>query len=537
MSERVGLADGLVAGLVAAFLLSNAVGLGAVPLVHEDEPWIAAPGYEFATVGRFQTPLFKGFFGSERHFYGFQPLYSMMVGASLRVFGVGLVQARAVSLALAALVLVLTHLLARRLLTAAHGVVAVAILAAWPIASPSLYRIAGIPLTDLARLSRYDVAVPVFGLAALLVIAPSLGSGNPKRTRAFVAGLLCGFAMLCHVYGGAFLAAVALWLIAEDGRNAAAPVGFSIAGFAVATAPWLVFALEHPPDFIGQNLEVGDRFQLLSPGFYAQNLLNEWRRYVPIAQAALRGGIASWVWVVCVAAGLLASVRATALRSRGQRLLILAVASIAGLFAFLLRPQRFDYLSALFPFFSLLAAVGIVNMAKAPRGLRGALAVLVLLATAEGLGAYARLWELARATTPYAALCDRLAAKLPPGTRLLALPNYWFGLTLRIADYRSLLVPISLAGSGSTPKVTLAQALERDPPDTLLVDPATRRFLGIADNPAAPYRLRAAELRAYLGSPCAGLAATMEDSSYGRFEFYRLSVPCTKMVPSDATPP
>src|SRR5262245_56512201 len=98
-------ADALALLVVAAFVVRRLQGLGTGRIVHEDEPWIAAPGYGFWTSGAFATDLFRGLYGSERHFYGFMPLFSLLSGGCVKLFGFGLAQVRYASLASAAAVL------------------------------------------------------------------------------------------------------------------------------------------------------------------------------------------------------------------------------------------------------------------------------------------------------------------------------------------------------------------------------------------------------------------------------------------------
>src|SRR5215813_9033019 len=205
-------ADGLALLVIVAFVGIGLQGLGTVPIVHEDEPRIAAPGYGFWTSGAFATELFRGLYGSERRFYGFMPLFSLLSGGCVKLFGFGLAPVRYASLASAAVVLLLTHLLGRRLLSPRHGLVAVLILAAWPIAAPEPHLATGIPSFDLARLARYDVAVPVFGLLALLALVPPLVSNSPPgRGRLFVSGVFSGLSTLTHVFGAVTLAIALQW--------------------------------------------------------------------------------------------------------------------------------------------------------------------------------------------------------------------------------------------------------------------------------------------------------------------------------------
>jgi hypothetical protein len=78
------------------------------------------------------------------------------------LFGLGLFQARLVPLALILLTLALTHRLGAKLFSPWHGTMAIAILVTWRIAGPFAHLVSGIPLADVARIIRYDSAVPVF---------------------------------------------------------------------------------------------------------------------------------------------------------------------------------------------------------------------------------------------------------------------------------------------------------------------------------------------------------------------------------------
>jgi hypothetical protein len=84
--------------LLLLYFWANAVaGLDRFPAAHEDESWIAAPGYTFWAKGYFGDDLAAGYYGLEQHNYTIMPLFSLFVGASLRLLGIGLFQARIVS--------------------------------------------------------------------------------------------------------------------------------------------------------------------------------------------------------------------------------------------------------------------------------------------------------------------------------------------------------------------------------------------------------------------------------------------------------
>src|SRR5689334_20567649 len=63
----------LTVALILYFGGAGVTGLDRGPPVHEDEPWIAAPGYSFWETGHFGTAMFGGFYGMEAHYYTFPP--------------------------------------------------------------------------------------------------------------------------------------------------------------------------------------------------------------------------------------------------------------------------------------------------------------------------------------------------------------------------------------------------------------------------------------------------------------------------------
>src|SRR5205814_7703870 len=192
-------------------------------------------------------------------------------------FGLGLFQMRIVPLALASLVLLLTYLLGKRLLSPGRALLAALVLASWPLAFPMAHLSTGIPLADLARVTRYDIAVPVFGLLALLAVVRTPGAAPTSRSFA-LAGVLAGLAALSHVYGAFWLPALLLPSAARTKhffRRALAALG----GFGTTRAPWLLFVAAGFRDFLDQNRNYAERFDVGPPAFFAHNLVREIGRY------------------------------------------------------------------------------------------------------------------------------------------------------------------------------------------------------------------------------------------------------------------
>ena len=133
--------------------------LAAFPPVGQDEPWIAAAPYKLATRGIYGSDLFAGYYGMDRHDFDHMPLYPLLQAAIFKLFGVGTFQMRILPASLGFAVLLLVVAVGRRLGGAPVGVLAAVLLVALRGAAGG-DSATGILLLDLARINRYDIAVP-----------------------------------------------------------------------------------------------------------------------------------------------------------------------------------------------------------------------------------------------------------------------------------------------------------------------------------------------------------------------------------------
>ncbi len=492
--------------LILYFWATGLTNLDRFPKIHEDEAWQAAPGYTFWADGRFGTDLFAGFYGMEENYYGFMPLFPMMVGAALHLFGLGLFQARLVPLILITLTLALTYRLGTKLFFPWHGLLAVAILVTWRIAGPFAHLLSGIPLADAARIVRYDSAVPLFGLLALLLFVegmegwkngrmeewkagqatyklqspnlPISQSPNPPTSQSLLLGTLIGLATLSHVYGAFWLPALLLVMLWQWGRRSLKPALLTGLGFGLTLLPWLLFVASGWSDFLNQGRNYADRFGLLDIRFYLLNLLLEVERYDPILNGA-KQSFGAWLWLVACGLSLLWLVwvvirdnRLSVVSSQSNlpmadsetlslvhcsllispcslfiaaRLLLTCLLTTAALFALLVSFKTFTYLAMLWPLLAIVIAAGLLHLWQARtrwRWWRPVLAGLIGLAMLEGVLTTWRVHSHARQFTPYHTYTQTIAAYLPPDSRVLGLQHYWLGLTEASEDYRSILVPI-----------------------------------------------------------------------------------------------
>jgi 4-amino-4-deoxy-L-arabinose transferase-like glycosyltransferase len=531
--------------LIAAFALLNLVGLDRVPLVNDDEPWIAETGLRFWERGVFASEMFRGFFGAEEHFLLHAPLFCLVTGGAVSLFGHGLIQVRLVSLAMATATAALTFFLGRRLLSSRHGLLAVLMLTAWRLTPGLPSQRTGIALVDLGRLARYDIAVPVAGVAAFLLILPLAERVAPPRWRLVLAGAIAGLGVMCHATGLAWIGILCVTVMAARGWSAGlAASGWIAAGTTVALLPWLVFMMHGWQDLLAQQAYIAHRYNLLDWRFYIENVWREWRRYGLIGRGLQHAQPGAWLIAISGLTGVWVLFRpAVGERSAGPgassspqgperhapRVHVLRTALVVGvaLFTIGLNPKPYHYIAALWPLLALTAAVGLASLLRAPaRLIRLTAIVMVMAAVAEGAMAWGRIMRQAASTTSYNVLCERLAAEIPRGSRVLALPSYWFCLAPRVDAYRTLVVPLLVAQTRfrSDPQA-LDDALSAVDANVLVLDRAMLTFMEQALDPANPahqYGLTAKGLRNYLARRSAR-HVVIEDASYGRFEIHYLS--------------
>jgi hypothetical protein len=551
--------------------------LDRFPKIHEDEAWQAAPGYTFWAEGRFATDLFAGFYGMEQHYYGFMPLFPILVGGTLHLFGLGLFQARLVPLTLTLLTLALTYRLGAKLFSPWHGLLAIVILTTWRIAGPFAHLVSGIPLADVARIARYDSAVPVFGLGALLLFVHSfnLDRLQIKLTivnhqlpitnyqlsivNGFFIGALAGLATLSHVYGAFWLPALLLALLWVKGQQAVKPATAILIGFGLMLLPWLLFVASGWSDFMAQNRNYADRFGLLDVRFYLVNLLNEVERYDPILNGA-KQSLGAWVWLIAGALSLIWLLKHSLSRSQfrsishiawvsgvqtqfghpillrnsvsqqnqpiSARILLTPIIVLGSLFTLLLSFKTFSYLATLWPLFALAIAAGGWHGWQAQttrRWWRPLLLLIVLTTTSEGVLSQLWLHHIAQAFTPYQRFTQTIAAQAPPGSRILGLQHYWLGLAETDPNYHSILTPIFFTDSRYVPHpLTFTEAVELRPPQVVLLDQIMLNFLAETESPQHPHHQLGQDIWNYLNMRQARLIGQIDDPTYGRVEIYRL---------------
>lgn len=531
----------ILLGLLLLFWGISLRHLTVVPPVYEDEPWQASTGWKLATEGVFGTDLFAGFDGMENRYYGYMPLHPLLLAGVFRLAGVGLFQARFEAVAMGLLTLVLTVTVARRLYGGwRSGLLAVVFLLAVRLTLVTPFRVTGILFLDITRLARYDMVVPVLGLAAFYVYLRSSGIGRSApdtrwRRGYFAAGILVALAGLAHLYGLFWLPVLVL-LILWNGTPGAAgwrarlhAVGALLAGFILPWLPYLLYVVQDLPAWRGQTSFYGDRFDLLNPAWYLSNLRLEVSRYAPGLDLGNPGALLRvgwWATLVALPAVLLILAwRGWRDRDAPARALAVPGLLIPVLFALLIRLKLANYLVVVLPVWAMALGWGVGQLwdwagrrARTGRGLRLAVALLLVLILLEGGLRVAALERTARTTTPYAQLSAQIRQALPDGARVLVLHTYWLGL--QDFDVRTFAVPVLWTDPAFTqPPITFTAGLDRIAPDVVIIDPRMREYFA---QPGARNQANTQALQDWLVRHQARLVKTIDDPTYGAFEIFQV---------------
>jgi 4-amino-4-deoxy-L-arabinose transferase-like glycosyltransferase len=461
--------------------------LDQFPPIHFDEATILEPGYQLFYEGVYGSDMYTGFFGQERLYLEVPPVMSLLQGASARLLGVGVWQMRYLPVFFGTLTLALTGALAARVIGSTAAVLAVALLIFWQWTPSRLEFLgSGLPLLDVARIARYDILVPVFGLGAFAAWLRAKVSRNGQASD-FAAGVLTGLAGLANVYGAFWMAALGLLTAFEKRGTRLKRLGTLAAGAALPTLAWLAVLAANWNNSLGQFGKHEGRFEVLNPLFYFDNVLNEPHRYfLGVRDPATYLRLGFWLVVIALPAALIWL--GWRWRNRGDaraRWLLVPALVLPALLAVFDSQKRFYYLMVVVPLFAIILAWATVeafrSRGRAGRWLLGSLAGLLVVQAVIGVTQQQALAQLEIPPgTVFAAL--RHAVPAEAGT-ILGAPQFWLALPDR--RYRSMVLPFLLAVTTGITPIPYEMAMERIAPEIVLMDPSFEANL--TPNYTAPF--------------------------------------------------
>ncbi len=515
--------------------------LADFPVVELAQMRIVEPAYFLAARGVYGNELLTGWYHAESAYHEYMPLYTLMVALAFKGLGPSIWAARLVSALGGLLTLVLTYRLGLQLQGAALGALGALALCVVKLAVPvpsEVERIgfdpnaSGIPLLDLARVIRFDIWIPVWGLGACCLFLWAYR--QPAGWGYAGVGALTGLATLTHLYGLFFLVlfAALLWWMEGWRVIRSAPLYIMLGALLLTLAPWGLYVAQDLYAYRGQMLPQAGRFDLLNPLFYVDNLAREPWRYLSWIGGSFRRPIlfpraGIWLMAASVAAATVMSFpQARRSRRMADRFMFLALPLLAFLLAALINFKRYYYILLVLPFVALhIGWAGLASWRWAtarPRWVRAAWGVVLALVVVEGGLGVARSLRAARATTPYRQVTAALADHLPPRARLLVDEVFWFGLLSHPARSIHLAFLLADARYYAAPP-SIAQIIDQIRPDYVV---AQDYFLDEYLRPGAPFQNPTSveqwnALRDYLRAHCPHTTFTLDDASYGRVSLYR----------------
>jgi 4-amino-4-deoxy-L-arabinose transferase-like glycosyltransferase len=232
-------------------------------------------------------------------------MHHLVLAGVFKLFGVGLAQARMVSVVYGLATLLLTYAIGRKLAGSGVGLLAGALLVLLRL---NLAPFSGLTLTDLGATVRYDLIAVPYGLAAVLVL---LHAGpQPKALAVAGAGFLVGLAALTQFVGAFFGLPLALYLLttALPFSRRLLLVALLTVAAALPFLPYAAYVSQDWSDFRGQARTVEQESDLTSVSFYWRQLREEPDRYAiatglqhmpsSVSEAAAKPSarLACWWW-------------------------------------------------------------------------------------------------------------------------------------------------------------------------------------------------------------------------------------------------
>jgi 4-amino-4-deoxy-L-arabinose transferase-like glycosyltransferase len=441
---------GVVVTAGLALLLFTLPNLANHPVPTDDEIWILSASHKLATEGVFGSDLFAGFYRADEVYLFNMPLHHIVLAAAFKVFGTSIWIARLVSIAYGLAALVLVYALAKQVGGVTTGVVALVLMLLLRL---NIGFDTGLPLQEMARTIRYDLAPVPFTLAAALVLL------RPTPWRCAIAGGLLSIATLMQFYGFFMLPIAAAYLLWDSTplRTRLTLVGITAVASMVVAAPYAVYVLANYHEFEGQTSTLERRIHFSDPDFYITNVKRETKRF-PFqwrdAKEVLTNRPSARLGIILglPAAAALAGWTALRTKTAAHKLLFLTLVGLPLQFAVLDSQKIYFYWIIVMPYLSIgLAYLIVMGLRQipppspqilraplryaVPAGLAGLVAGFFLIVLVEGTYAQvqgARAWDDA---TNYLSLRDKLDDHVPPDAKVLGATALWWAMP--DSDFRS----------------------------------------------------------------------------------------------------
>ena len=412
------------AAIVAAVYVHDALPyLTTLPRVNVDEPWLLERAYQVLKNGTPRQPMY----GLD-HAYLLQTGYGYLFAPWIRVFGLGMFQARLLTVLLGGGTLISVGLIASRLVGSGGGVAA------------ALFLATDSNFLGGARDARTDIPAVFFASLALLLFL----CGRPRRSWWWFlsSGVATGAAILCHANCYWVGIILFLWYLVDHGRRPlTAPAGWAyLGGLAIMLGPYVAILVRNWAEFQLQvNTFAADRVPGLSLPFVWQQVLREPERYRgwyfglvtslvpnPLLRSFQAAAVAGAVVIV---SGLFRSSDPD--RRRRFQLAGIVIFAPVVIFAGFIHNKALVYMPHLLIGFSIAAGAAVQAVAQIGRTSTRVSVLMTTFVVAYGAAgvAYYEKWyrsALKSEVVPYEQTAATLHTLIPPGPKLLvASPHFW----------------------------------------------------------------------------------------------------------------
>jgi len=441
---------GIMIIALAMIMITNVFFLTETPPVFIDESWNANTAWNWLQTGNNFDSMHSGAldqFGNE--WLRWPKIGNLPWRLSYAIFGLGLSQARIVSWLFGVILLLATILVGRR----TYGLLAGALAALLLSLSP--------PFMQASHYARWDIMLVAVAMLAYWLAINGM-EGN-KWWSHVLAGLLIGLSLDIHQNAVLFMLGFGVLYIVNYGKSVFKRRGtwlFSLGaiigvGYFVAT-----FILPDPEAYFRLfSLSLGNTHQVpistLNPLILLQSIDDEIGRYHFFENSLAFALISASVVYLLLR------------RSKHDQLLLSFVGAIFAGFVLLIGNKHDIYAILLYPFFMLLVAETIISLVRSQQGFdKQRLFVGTLLAAFLISGGihFARTMFDNR-NYNYYAITEKIEPLIPPGGRVMGLPDWWLGLAEY--DYRS---SLNLTYYHFLNDYSLTEGLEEIRPDVLILD-------------------------------------------------------------------
>jgi len=460
--------------------------LTRVPTPYIDEMWHIDTGWNFVNSGKLALTAFGGIAGINQ--VSFQlPVFNILMGWWLALFGLGIFQARLMVVVMAGFILALTYLIGRALFDEKVALVGSIAVYFW--------------CYIVFRYIRYDIGVAVFFMAGFYSYLVA-EMRNKVPLFYLVPGVLCGLASVSHSYGiiGA-VAIIVLFLIRHKARMfTRRELWFFILGVAVPLLLYVAYIWPYRKLILEQlKIFAPGRYSVFSHVFYLRNIITEVQRWSHPFSAIFLGSVA-----------LLLFWHRKKLKQHLPLLVTILVFLI--FFTLFIQVKTFVYALAICPLIALCASAFWLDfwgwcsskLKLSPRISQVPIVVLLtLLVLARPTRAVWKVWHVYGVReSNYSAYLEQISDYVPAKAKVLAQQGLWLGFPEQTfyAEYVVTVMKNAYA-------MTFSEAVRALEAEYVVID---ETFLHYQNDP---------DIDAFLEAECT-MVATVKNDLYSNFPGY-----------------